>query len=172
VKYNQKKYQLFSGFFRVGPQGYFQWFSVFSSVVFSVLLSVFISVSPVRAEEKTWNAGGDGVFWADDKNWFMQGEPTAQDDVMIDSKDVAVIAGETYHARSLSLGGKEGSQFTTNNFVYGTIAPQSGDDVAVENRSGGLMILKGSAGRVVLKGQYLDNEEKLTAEPRFMFRVK
>lgn len=136
-----------------------------------VLVSFLFTVFPADAEEKTWTAAGDGTAWSDDDNWFVAVAPTSTDDVLIDKENAAVVSTQTFQAKSISIGGRETSTLTSNDFIYGLIKPSSNSEVAVLNRKGGKFTLKG-VGIVTLKGQYKDSEESLASEPSFMFWVK
>ncbi|MFH1504686.1 MAG: hypothetical protein ABIH08_04805 [Candidatus Omnitrophota bacterium] len=136
----------------------------------AIFLLLLISVS-LPAEDKSWSGSGDGVNWADDDNWFIDVEPTNADDVSIDLNGASVTCTETFSAKSITLGGRETSDLISNNFVFGTVSPDSTSDIAILNRSGGVFTLKGS-GVVTLQGSYKDSEESLTSEPSFMFWVQ
>ncbi len=141
-----------------------------------LLLIVFIAVgannySPLQAAEKNWAGGGDGSTWSDDDNWSPAAEPTTADDVLIDVENAAVTCDETFKAKSIIVGGRETSTLTTNNFVFGTVAPAETSDTALMTRSGGTITLTG-AGTITLQGQYKDSEETLDPEPSFLFWVE
>ena len=125
----------------------------------------------LRADEKQWSAGGDGLSWEDSANWFPQVVPTASDDVSIDATNASVLAAKTFNARSLILGGREESAFTTADFVYGAIAPNKNTDNALYIKKDGSITLKG-AGDITLKGAFKNSEESLPAEPAFMFSAE
>jgi len=143
-----------------------KWLSVLLLVVFSVLFATVAC-----ADEKVWSAGGDETTWSDDDNWFPAVEPNSEDDVTIDMEDASVTCTETFKAKSIVVGGRTSSTLTSNNFVYGTVTPDSASDVALDNKKGGTIILKG-AGTLTLGGQYRSSEESLISEPSFMFWVK
>lgn len=123
------------------------------------------------AAEKNWDAGGDASSWSDGDNWHAAGIPTSADDVVIDREDAAVICARTFKAKSITIGGQETSTLTSENFIYGTVAPDTTSEVAILNRAGGTITLKG-AGVLILKGKYKDSEGALAAEPSFIFWVE
>jgi len=143
-----------------------QWLSVFLSVALSVLMVV-----PAIAAEKNWSAAGDAATWSDDDNWSPAAEPTSADDVSIDAESAAVTCTETFKAKSVTVGGRETSTLTTNNFIFGTVSPDSVLDIGILTRSGGTITLTG-AGTVTVQGQYEDSEESLTDEPSFLFWIE
>ena len=136
--------------------------------VLCLLSSVFCPLT-ANAEQKTWNALGDKSNWSDDANWYTAGTPTASDDTLVDILNASVGLSQTFHAKSITLGGKKASTMTVNNFATGDVVPASSSDEAFYNRKGGLLILKGSAGKMTLKGAYKDSREKVAEEPSFMF---
>ena len=140
-----------------------------------VFLFVFISVLgfsvTATAGDKIFGAGGDGTSWSDDDNWFPATEPTLTDDVLIDGEDNAVVLTQTFKAKSITIGGHEIATLTSNNFVFGTISPESTSDTAISVRPGGTFTLKG-AGMVTVQGQYKDTQESLSDEPSFYFWAK
>jgi len=138
--------------------------------VIALILALFL-VSPLEADEKTWSASGDGSTWSDEDNWSPADIPTSADDVLIDAEDASVVCTSTYNARSISIGGRETSNLISNSYIFGTISPDSGSNIAIENRSGGTFTLKGG-GTVTLQGQYKDSTEGLVAEPGFMFWIE
>ena len=131
-----------------------------------------MNVPCVLAEEKTWDAGGDALDWFDDDNWFPTIAPTNSDDVVIDIASTFVTVSQTFEAKSLTLGGQFGGKLQQSNFVYGTLDPGSGSSQALINRAEGKITLKGSAGLLRLKGQYIDSEKPLKDEPSFIFLIK
>ncbi len=142
---------------------------VFLLMFISVIILGFSTVA--TAGEKIFSAGGDATSWSDDDNWSPAAEPTAADDVVIDSESAAVVCNQTYKAKSITLGGHQTSTLTSNNFIFGTISPDSVSDVAVQVRPDGTFTLQG-AGVVTIQGQYKDSEETLVDEPSFYFWVK
>lgn len=138
------------------------------SVSIVIICITFIFASTGYAAEKNWSGAGDGSSWSDDDNWSPASCPTTTDDVSIDVEGAKVVAPETFKAKSITIGGRETSSLTSNNFVFGKVSPDSGSDTAILNRKGGTFTLKG-AGTVTVQGQYKDSEESLVAEPSFMF---
>ena len=138
-----------------------------------VLIAVLLLVSfPARAEEKNWNGQGDQTTLEDGANWLPVGAPGASDDAMINFKDASVDISQTYHLKSLTLGGKRKSTLNVSNFTEGDVTPGHTTDEAVMNRRDGYLLLKGSAGKITLKGAYKDSEEVIPDEPSFMLYVK
>jgi len=143
---------------------------------FVILVVAFITLYTLHitqsfAAEKNWSAGGDGSDWADDDNWSPAAAPSSADDVSIDIADGAVTCGQTFYAKSITLGGRETCALASNNFIFGTVAPDSTSDVAILNRSGGTITLTG-AGTVTMRGKYQDSEETLDPEPSFLFWIQ
>ena len=137
------------------------------------LIIVIILVLPLisYAEEVTFSGGGDGESWSDEKNWFPEDVPTLSSDVLLDLKDGKITCDKTFKARSITIGGRETTTLTSDNFIYGTVDPGKGSEISILNRIKGTIILKG-AGVLVLKGKYKDSEEPLTTEPSFLFWIK
>lgn len=131
-----------------------------------------ISVFPVSAADKTWGGGGDGTSWSDKNNWYPAEVPIAIDDVLIDIEDGEISADQTFTTKTLTIGGRESTILTTDNFVFGTVEPDEVTDSAIINRSGGKIIFSGS-GIITLKGKYESSKQAAaTSEPSFMFWVK
>ena len=124
------------------------------------------------AEDKNWTGSGDASDWFDAANWLPAVAPTASDDATINLLNASVSLPQSFQAKSVTLGGKKESTLTVSNFAVGTVSPGNSSDLAVHNRRDGHLILKGSAGRVTLKGSYKDSEEVIADEPSFMFYVK
>lgn len=143
--------------------------SVFLSVFLSVSLSVF-SFS-VYAEEKQWSGAGDGISWEDALNWNPASVPVSSDDPVIDAQGANTTASKTFSARTLKVGGRKESNFTTYDFIYGTIAPAKETETALYIRKDGLVTLKGP-GDITLKGSFKNSEESLPDEPGFMFAAE
>lgn len=135
------------------------------------IIVLILACGMAEAKEKTWVGAGDGESWSGDANWSPAASPTSSDDAAIDLENASVKCTSTFQAKSLTLGGRQTSKLTSENFIYGTIAPSSSSDAAVLNRAKGTFTLKG-AGTVTLKGRYKDSEESLTSEPSFIFWVK
>lgn len=123
------------------------------------------------AEEKQWSGAGGSTTWEDASNWFPAALPALTDDVVINLEDAEVAASEKFFARTLSIGGREASAFTANDFVDAVIAPESNTDNALHIRKDGLVVLKG-AGSIVVKGSFKNSEEALPSEPAFMFGIE
>ncbi len=141
--------------------------TIFLFLIITMLLLAF----PAVAAEKVWNGGGDDSTWVGDDNWSPAVAPAAADDVTIDTEGASVSCDRTFNAKSITLGGRETVTLTSENFVYGTVKPDTTSDAAILNRSGGTLTLKG-VGVLTLKGQYKDSEESLTPEPSFIFWVE
>ncbi len=139
-------------------------------IIFFILSFCFCSES--RAESKNWNAEGDGTGWFDDANWLPAGKPTASDEAKIDLRDAQVDIEQSYEAQSLTIGGKKNSDVSVSNFVTGTLEPSDASNNAMLVRRDGKITLKGSAGKIKLKGIYKDSEEIIPDEPSFMLYVK
>ena len=135
-----------------------------------MLISV-LAISPALAGEKAWDGGGDGLLWADEDNWFPGVVPNSSDDVTIDTEDAEVTCDRTFKVKSITVGGRETVTLTSENFVYGTVKPDSRSDTAISNRAGGTITLEG-AGVLTLMGKYEDSEASLTPEPSFLFWVE
>lgn len=153
--------------FRVNPRSHPRK----SVSIIGIVCIAFLLASAVYAAEKNWDAGGDGSDWSDGDNWHPAGIPTLADDIVIDSEDAEVTCSQTFKAKSITVGGRETSKLTSENFVYGTVEPDATSDVAMLCRPGGTIKLK-KAGVLTLKGQYMDSEETLAAEPSFIFWVE
>ena len=123
---------------------------------------------PVYAAEKQWSGGGDAASWEDSSNWSPLGVPSASDDVTIDTKSADVVATKTFNAKTLAVGGRQESNFTTQDFVYGTMSPSAHTDIGLHIKKDGFVTLKGS-GDITLKGSFKNSEESLPSEPSFMF---
>lgn len=139
---------------------------------FCMIVLAITLAAPAFAAEKKWNAKGDAQTWTDTANWTPTGEPVPADDVKVDMKDASVEVPENFESKSLTIGGKKESTVSLTNFVDGTIEPNDPTDNAVMNRRDGHLVLKGSGGKVTLKGSYKDTEEVLAEEPSFMLYVK
>ena len=146
-------------------------FTFFS--IFFLLFSIFCFLSSdLYAETKTWNSPDGEGEWSDETNWYPEGVPGSQDDVMINGAGAKVTAESTYRAKSLTLGGHHESSLTSEEFVSGTVEPASVNDVAILNRKDGYYELKGGAGTVHVRGTYKDSEESMAEKPSFVFYVK
>ena len=144
-----------------------------SFVIPFCLLSIVYSLSSVSyAEDKSWNAEGDGVDWFDPANWLAIGKPQSTDNAKVDLKDASVDVGQAFEAKSLTIGGKKTSTVNVSNFVSGTLEPDSVDGEALIVRKDGKIIIKGSTGKITMKGTYKDSEEIIPEEPGFMVYVK
>jgi hypothetical protein len=136
------------------------------------MFTCFISVLPAQAADKSWNAGGDQTGWFDGANWLPALAPTESDDVMINLLDASVTVPQTFDAKSITIGGKNESTLTVSNFVSGTVEPTDSSDLAFHNRRNGHLILKGSTGKVTLRGTYKDSETVIPGEPSFVLYVQ
>lgn len=128
---------------------------------------IFFSMS-VHAAQRQWSGGGDAASWEDAPNWSPRGVPSESDDIVIDTLNSLVTASETFNAGTLTVGGREESNFTTQDFVYGILSPSEGTDTALHIKKSGLVTLTG-AGDITLKGAFKNSEESLPAEPSFIF---
>ncbi len=128
---------------------------------------IFFSIS-VYAAQRQWSGGGDAALWEDAPNWSPRGVPSALDDIVIDALNAHVTASATFNARTLVVGGRQESNFTTQDFVYGILSPSQGTDTALHIKKSGLVTLTG-AGDVILKGAFKNSEDTLPVEPSFMF---
>lgn len=144
-------------------------FSIPIVFIFVIIGVLFLNYSYVEAADTTWSGSGDGTNWSDADNWFPAAEPTTENDVLIDMKDILVECTQNFQAKSLTIGGRETSTLAINNFIFGAIAPDVGSDIAILNRRRGIFIFKGAGGTVTVKGQYRDSNESLALEPSFMF---
>lgn len=139
-----------------------------------ILFLVFLCAA-AYAGEKQWSGKGDGASWEDTSNWYPEGIPAASDDISIDATGVAsgadVLASRTFSVKSLTVGGKKESVFTSADFVYGTISPAQKTDDAIYIRKEGSVTLKG-VGEITLKGSFKNSEESLASEPAFMFQLE
>ena len=137
-----------------------------------LILLMLISASTPAWADKSWNAEGDKSDWYDGANWLPSGTPAQSEDAKVDLKDASVEIGQTLEVQSLTIGGKKHSTVTLNNFVSGTIQPDHTTDNAVHARRDGKLILKGSVGKLTLKGAYKDSEEVIPEEPSFLLYAK
>ncbi len=139
---------------------------------FAGMTILLLFVSSAFAEEKSWNAQGDGTAWTGDDNWMPPGAPTTTDNVVVNLKDASTNISQTFKVGSMTLAGKNESTVTVNNFTDGDVVPANAEDIAILNRRDGNLILKGSVGKITLKGAYKDSEEIIADEPSFMLYVK
>lgn len=139
-------------------------------ILFILCCLLCLTVS-AKAADKTWSGSGDASTWSDDSNWSPSSAPTSESDVLIDTSNASVTCDQTYKAKSITIGGRQTSTLTSNNFIFGTISPASASGTAISNRSRGKFISKG-AGAIKVQGQYLDTEGALTSEKSFIFWVK
>jgi len=122
------------------------------------------------AADKNWIGAGDASTWADAKNWLPNVVPNSADNVTIDLQGANVTAARTFGAKSLYVGGASTSTFSTNNFIYGNLIPDSSSDYALYIRKGGLVVLNGQ-GIITLKGTFINTEEALSGQESFMFQL-
>ena len=141
--------------------------------LFLVFFLLTLNASTAIAADKTWKASADETDWHTNENWYPALVPTALDDTTINSKDAtAVVVSETFNVKSLTLSGNEPSTLSIENFVTGNIIPASSSGVALHNRKGGHLFMKGSAGVVTAKGSYKSSEEGLAPQPSLVFSVQ
>lgn len=141
-----------------------------SKVIFVFGLWVIVAAagaSPACAAVQVFSAGGDGVSWTDKGNWSPAGVPGAASDVTINLAGSAVAVSKDFKAQSVTVGGKAASKWTSQNFVYGTVAPAAATDTAVLIRKDGTVIMTGQ-GTVTLKGAFKNTEEALPTESSVM----
>ena len=136
---------------------------------FAGMTVLLLFVFPAYAEDKSWTAAGDQSNWFDAANWLPAEAPTASDDATINLLSASASLPQAFEVRSVTLGGKRQSDLTVSNFVTGTVEPANPTDIAFNNRRDGRWVLKGSSGKVTLKGGYKDSEEVIADEPSFMF---
>jgi len=130
------------------------------------------AVPAAHAADKNWTGEGDGTDWFDDTNWLPSGKPGASDDTKVDMSAARVDVGQTFEAKSLTIGGKKDSVISVSNFVTGELSPANTTDDSAVVRKDGKLILKGSSGKLKLKGSYKDSEEIIPEEPSFLLYVK
>lgn len=144
-------------------------------IIFSLILYFLIAagIGEISAypEEKNWTGFGDTSQWYEAQNWSPGSVPGSTSQVKIDSEDIDVTITQTFEAKSITLGGRYSSSLTSQDFVYGTIAPDNSSDSAILVRKGGHVILKGP-GVITLEGSYTDSEEELESQPSFLFWVE
>jgi hypothetical protein len=139
-------------------------------VMTAVTLSLLSSAS--SAADKNWTSQGDGTDWFDPANWLSLGTPSEGDNAKVDLRDASVDVGQSFDAASLTVGGKKNSTVNVSNFVTGEVIPDTPADNAMLIRRDGKLTLKGSAGKVTMKGRYKDSEEIIPEEPGLMLYVK
>src|SRR3989338_7090325 len=132
-------------------------------VIFSLAVLFFSSNS--FAEEKKWRGFGDGVDWNDPTNWEPEGVPTTSDEVIINKKDAPVSIKETFYAQYVEIGRNRTATLSNDEFVTGVIAPTTNTEIATFNRRYGTLKLKGSGGRLRLRGRYVDSETPAADQP-------
>ena len=137
-----------------------------------LVLMLLSAATVASAADKNWNAQGDQTDWFDDANWLASGPPAASDNAKVDLTDASVEIGQTFGAQSLTIGGKKSSTVSVSNFTAGTLEPVNATDDAIFARRGGKLILKGSTGKITVKGAYKDSEEVIPEEPSFMLYAK
>ena len=142
-------------------------------ILFILFILVGVGMDKVVwAEDKSWNATGDAVDWFDDANWYPSAAPSLADDVAVDFLDASVNIPKNFQAKTLTLGGKKNVELSVDNFITGQVAPGNTAAVALSNRKGGHMTMRGSAGKVTLKGSYKSSKKPLSEEPSFTFYVQ
>ena len=133
------------------------------------ILLIFLSLSTAGfSDEKNWTAKGDKSSWTDDDNWYPAAAPTASDVAIVDILDSSADISQTFHVKSVTLAGKKTSAITVENFTDGDVIPADAADDAIHNRKSGLLLMKGSAGTVTLKGVYRSSRETVPEEASFM----
>ncbi len=147
--------------------------NVLGTLISLVCAAVFTAAGQGQAygAEKNWIAAGDASTWADPNNWNPEGTPSSVDDVTIDLEGSSATAGETFEAKSVTVGGGNPSIFSTGNFIYGEITPASPSDEALYIKKDGTVVLNG-AGTITLKGMFKNTEETVTGEESFMFTLE
>jgi len=136
-----------------------------------LFFTFLLTVLPLLAGEKTWNAAGDGEVWSDDDNWLPAVAPTSSDDVVISSINSTATCSETFEAKSITVGGRGQSTLVSEDFIFGSVTPETTSNIGILNRQDGKLVLKG-AGTLTVRGQYKDTEESLTSQPSFLFWVE
>lgn len=121
------------------------------------------------AADKNWNGGGDASTWTDAGNWLEAAAPSASDDAVVDQSSVTATIAQDFNVKSVTLGNKRTSVLNVNNFVSGNVEPEDTDDDALSIGKKGKIVMKGTAGKLTLKGAYKDSEAILPDEPTFMF---
>jgi len=144
-----------------------------SALIALVCAAAFTAVcqGPAYGAEKNWIGAGDASTWADSKNWNPEGAPSSVDDVTIDLQGSSAAAEATFEAKSVTVGGGNASVFSTENFIYGEIAPASPSDEALYIKKDGTVVLNG-AGTITLRGMFKNTEETVTGEESFMFTLE
>ena len=138
-------------------------------IIFSFMITCCI---PLFAEDKNWSGKGDGSAWTDDANWLPTPAPGHLDDATVNLKNASATISQPFEMHSLTVSGKKKSTVTVSNFTIGDISPSYPADNAVFNRRDGNLVLKGSVGKMTLKGTYKDSEEVIPEEPSLMLYVK
>lgn len=139
---------------------------------FFILVLLSLCAGSAFAEDKSWNNEGNQTDWIDGSNWVPTGAPGTNDSVTIDYPNAQVGMGQPFEIPSLIVGGKKSSELDINNFVVATIDPGSPDNNALLVRKDGKISIKGSGGKIVVKGTYIDSEELVPEEPGLMLYVK
>ncbi|MFA5165177.1 MAG: hypothetical protein WC481_06410 [Candidatus Omnitrophota bacterium] len=144
-----------------------------NALIALVCAAVFVAAGRGQAygADKNWIGAGDASTWADQKNWNPEGVPSSVDDVTIDLEGSSANAAETFEAKSVTVGGGNSSVFSTENFIYGEIAPPSPSDEALYIKKDGTVVLNG-AGTITLRGMFKNTEETVTGEESFMFTLE
>ena len=145
--------------------------SLYIDCFVAVLLAMTFAL-PVYAADKNWTGEGDGTDWFDDTNWLPDGKPASSENAKVDLTAARVEVGQAFEAQSLIIGGKKDSEISVSNFVNGELSPSNSTDNSAIVRRDGKLILKGSSGKIKLKGTYKDSEEIIPDEPSFLLYVK
>ena len=149
------------------------WCTSILVLVFFFIFNLLPAVFPQKAcaELKYWSQVGDNVSFEDAANWLPSGIPNLDDDVEIIQVGANILASETFHLKSLAIGGKGDTSLRVDDFVIGEISPEQNTDIALYIKKGGNVILQGS-GQVKLSGSFKNSEESLVTSPAFMFSAE
>ena len=135
----------------------------------SLLAMTVVLITPAQAADRNWNAGGDASTWTDKDNWLEAAAPTVSDNAVVDQSNASATVSQDFKVKSITLGKKRSSVLNVNNFVTGGIEPAKTEDDALFAGKKGKIVMKGTAGKITLKGAYKDSEAVLPDEPTFMF---
>lgn len=135
------------------------------------ILALFFGISSAQAAEKQWSGQGDGTNWQDYLNWFPDAVPVAADNVSIDASGASVSASKTFSAKTLTVGTRYDSTFTSEDFIYGTLAPDANTTNALSIGKEGTVVLKGP-GTITLKGPLYLSQSSTVSESGFMFIIE
>lgn len=141
------------------------------SLILVFLVSAGMGGISAYPEQKSWTGSGDTLQWHEAENWTPASAPGSTSEAEIDSEGIDVTITQTFEAESITLAGVYSSSLTAQDFVYGTVAPESSLDSAILVRKGGRLILKGP-GVITLRGSYTDSEQSLSPQPSLLFWVE